>query len=33
VHSIALAKGLSVTDAYYGVSVGVIFKGLPLPGG
>lgn len=33
VHSLTLAKGMSVTDAYYGVSVGIIFKGLPLPGG
>lgn len=33
VHSIALASGKSATDAYYGFSVGAVFKGVPLPGG
>ena len=32
VHSLALAAGVSATDAYYGFSVGLVFKGVPLPG-
>lgn len=30
VHSVALGQGRSVTDAYYGVSIGIVFKGIPL---
>ena len=33
VHSLALRAGVSVTDAYYGISFGFIFKGVHLPGG
>ena len=32
VHSLTLATGMSATDAYYGITVGLIFKGVPLPG-
>lgn len=32
VHTLTLAPGVSVTDAYYGFSVGAVFKGVPLPG-
>ena len=32
VHSLVLGKGVSATDAYYGISLGIIFKGVPLPG-
>lgn len=32
VHSLTLASGVSATDAYYGFSLGVVFKGVPLPG-
>lgn len=32
VHSLTLASGVSATDAYYGISLGFIFKGIPLPG-
>lgn len=30
VHSLTLAPGMSATDAYYGISVGAVFKGVPL---
>ena len=33
VHSLALRSGVRATDAYYGVSLGFIFKGVNLPGG
>ena len=32
VHSLALANGVSATDSYYGISLGLIFKGVRLPG-
>lgn len=32
VHSLTLGSGVSMTDAYYGISLGIIFKGVPLPG-
>ena len=32
VHSLTLASGVSATDAYYGISLGFIFKGVTLPG-
>lgn len=32
VHSLTLAPGVTATDSYYGISLGVIFKGVPLPG-
>jgi hypothetical protein len=32
VHSLALANGVTATDTYYGISFGLIFKGVPLPG-
>lgn len=33
IHSLTLAGGVSATDSYYGISLGIIFKGVPLPGG
>ena len=33
VHSLFLRAGVSATDAYYGLSLGLIFKGVHLPGG
>lgn len=30
IHSLDLAPGVRATDAYYGVSLGVVFKGVPL---
>ena len=32
VHSLTLGGGITATDAYYGISLGFIFKGVPLPG-
>lgn len=32
VHSLTLGKGVTATDAYYGFSIGLVFKGVPLPG-
>lgn len=32
VNSLLLATGVTATDTYYGISLGLVFKGVPLPG-
>lgn len=32
INSLQLASGVSANDTYYGISLGLVFKGVPLPG-